>query len=84
MGAFPASVFECIGNVVAASVFGMRFDGHLATLNKHRVVYLGGGSIDVGTFAVFLRLTRFWRGFPSIESLLLRRLRPDRRACLLS
>ena len=40
MGAFPASVFECIGNVVAASVFGMRFDGHLATLNMHRVVLL--------------------------------------------
>lgn len=27
---------------MAASVFGMRFDGHLATLNKHRVVLLGG------------------------------------------
>ena len=84
MGAFPASVVERIGNVVAASVFGMRFDGHLATLNKHRVVLLGGGSIDVATFAAFLRLARFWCGFPSIESLLLRCLRPDRRACLLS
>lgn len=42
MGAFPISVVERIGNVVAASVFGMRFDGHLATLNKHRVVLLGG------------------------------------------
>ena len=41
MGAFPISVVGCVGNVVAASVSGMRFDGHLATLNMYRVVLLG-------------------------------------------